>query len=383
VGNVVGPATMPSGCAAVQPMAPAALAAVVLSAVVGAQPLTYRADNAAGTPRFAASLTQGLRGSRTAGVGSNRASLTAAGNVSACPLGCCGRGFCGASGCRCVNGWHGPACGTTPAVWVAAINKRRLRLIAEARGRHSQAEKSLSLAEMLRNTQMQMAGSTGYSAALAQAQLLERDVQALASAAEASERQAHDPALQPEMQDLVQAGGALAVRSCAVVAPRAPDHTRTLKATHLLGAPGRPALLALRKKQPQEASGNSDHFQFYTPQQAMQSKQGEVQVNLSSKDFGVEGDNLPTKSKSDEKSGCQDNCNFRGLCEDGVCFCQPGYYGRTCDIVAESEKDTLSLVTCVFIAGAMGALSFLMTALFMLHKFTNLRKAETEQLIRP
>jgi len=386
-GNVVGHATMPPGCAAVQPLvAPAVLASVLLTAVARAQPLAYTTDNAVGTARFAPLLIQGQRepGSRTAGAGAHGAFLAAAFNVSTCPLGCCGRGLCEAGGCRCVSGWHGPACGTTPAVWAAAINKRRLRLIAEARGRHSQAEKSLSLAQMLRNAQL--VGSVGYNAALAQAQLLERDVQALASAAEATERQAHDPALQPEMQDLVQVGGALAARSCAVAATyvkqaqRAANHTGTSRATHPIGVPARPAMLALSKKQPQQTAGNSGYFgSFYVPSHAGQGKQSEVRVNLSSKDFGVETDNMPTKAKKDEKSGCEDSCNFRGLCSDGMCFCQPGYYGSTCDIVAESEKDTVSLITALFIAGACLCTSFLVTFLIFFYRYNSYRKRENEK----
>jgi len=373
---------MPPGCAAVQPLvAPAVLAAAVLTAVTGAQPLAYTNDNAAGTARAAPSPVQGQRerGSRTAGVGGQRAVLAAAVNVSTCPLGCCGRGLCEANGCRCVSGWHGPACGTTPAAWVAAINKRRLRLIAEARGHHLQAEKSLSLAEMLRSTQL--SGSTGYDAALVQAQLLERDVQALASAADATERRAHDPALAPEMQDLVQVGGALAARSCAMVAKHLKQPQRAAKqASHPIGASGTPALPALREKRPQQTSGNSDHFQsFSVSERAVQGKQIEVNVNLSSKDFGINADTMPKKTKSDAKSGCEANCNFRGLCTDGVCFCQPGYYGRTCGIVATSEKDTLSLVTTLFIAGACLAVSFLVTSLILLHRFKSYRKTEEKE----
>lgn len=76
--------------------------------------------------------------------------------------------------------------------------------------------------------------------------------------------------------------------------------------------------------------------------------------HVTTEDFGT---SIRTKSfgvpkPSDTAVDCPDKCNFRGLCEDGVCFCQPGYYGPSCGTMKESERNTLSLAVVLAIAGS-------------------------------
>mmetsp|Transcript_79248 Transcript_79248/g.232745 ORF Transcript_79248/g.232745 Transcript_79248/m.232745 type:complete len:714 (-) Transcript_79248:47-2188(-) len=85
-----------------------------------------------------------------------------------------------------------------------------------------------------------------------------------------------------------------------------------------------------------------------------------VAPHVSTQDFGV-GAASVSDSPSDGADGsadCQDHCNFRGLCEQSVCYCQPGYYGPACGTEKESEKDTLSLKVVVLISGACLLVSF-------------------------
>ncbi|CAD7925365.1 unnamed protein product [Amoebophrya sp. A120] len=40
---------------------------------------------------------------------------------------------------------------------------------------------------------------------------------------------------------------------------------------------------------------------------------------------------------------CKKNCNFRGLCSDGVCYCQPGFSGNSCDRETVSKRGNYAL----------------------------------------
>jgi len=73
-----------------------------------------------------------------------------------------------------------------------------------------------------------------------------------------------------------------------------------------------------------------------------------------------------------------DNCNFHGVCQDGECFCQPGFYGKKCGMVKTSEKGTVSLAVLLGIGGLCAVISFsIMTLLLYLSKQSK-RAKETE-----
>mmetsp|Transcript_82843 Transcript_82843/g.258683 ORF Transcript_82843/g.258683 Transcript_82843/m.258683 type:complete len:618 (-) Transcript_82843:112-1965(-) len=98
-------------------------------------------------------------------------------------------------------------------------------------------------------------------------------------------------------------------------------------------------------------------------------------VPVTTEDFGV-GDPSSNPKPSDMAIGCEDNCNFRGLCDAGVCYCQPGYYGPTCDTRKESQKDTLSLKTVLIIAGGCLLISFVIVLTLL--NFQHQRKLAQE-----
>lgn len=56
---------------------------------------------------------------------------------------------------------------------------------------------------------------------------------------------------------------------------------------------------------------------------------------------------------------CKENCNFRGLCEKGTCFCQPGFSGDTCGVAREPVEGTLSIGATLAVAGAALGLAFI------------------------
>jgi len=87
---------------------------------------------------------------------------------------------------------------------------------------------------------------------------------------------------------------------------------------------------------------------------------GLLEVNYSKKapappapvhteDFGmtVNSDGHVHKNAAD----CEDNCNWRGICEAGVCYCQPGFNGVLCEDAKVDRDTTLSMLLTVAIGG--------------------------------
>lgn len=66
---------------------------------------------------------------------------------------------------------------------------------------------------------------------------------------------------------------------------------------------------------------------------------------------------------------CPDSCNFRGLCEKEVCYCQPGFEGKKCQTVIVSTDGTLSLTTTLLI-GAVVLGIFYMIGFYVMHQHT-------------
>jgi len=75
---------------------------------------------------------------------------------------------------------------------------------------------------------------------------------------------------------------------------------------------------------------------------------------------------------------CDDNCNFRGVCRDGECFCQPGFYGKKCGMVKTSEKGTVSLMVLLLIGGGCAVVSFSIMTLLLHLSMQSKRAKETE-----
>mmetsp|Transcript_50308 Transcript_50308/g.78632 ORF Transcript_50308/g.78632 Transcript_50308/m.78632 type:complete len:646 (+) Transcript_50308:174-2111(+) len=79
-----------------------------------------------------------------------------------------------------------------------------------------------------------------------------------------------------------------------------------------------------------------------------------------------------------QDSDCDDNCNFRGVCSNGVCYCQPGYYGKKCGMVKTSETGTVSLTMLLTIGLACTAISFSIMTLLLHLSLQSKRAKETE-----
>lgn len=77
-------------------------------------------------------------------------------------------------------------------------------------------------------------------------------------------------------------------------------------------------------------------------------------------------------------SDCDDNCHFRGVCEDGVCYCQPGFQGTTCGMVQESKSGTVSILVASIVAGSTLTISFILASILLFLSWQSKRAKESE-----
>merc|ERR1719375_1081681 len=78
---------------------------------------------------------------------------------------------------------------------------------------------------------------------------------------------------------------------------------------------------------------------------------GQKQAPPEIKDFGVDAVNEKGHTGI-EAPECPNNCGFRGVCDKGTCYCQPGYYGPYCGSVKDDQKGTVSLGMVLIVAAA-------------------------------
>lgn len=91
-------------------------------------------------------------------------------------------------------------------------------------------------------------------------------------------------------------------------------------------------------------------------------------------DFGMM---INTKGQTGFKSPCQDNCNFRGLCEAGTCYCQPGYTGTSCG-TEQATGRVVSLQIALGVAGGIFLISAIIAWVLELQKYNKMVETETK-----
>lgn len=100
-------------------------------------------------------------------------------------------------------------------------------------------------------------------------------------------------------------------------------------------------------------------------------------ASVSASDFGIERVNQEGHQGEDSLD-CEDNCHWRGLCDAGVCYCQPGFSGRTCSVAKEITEGTVSIV----VTGAAAGGSFLCSlgiTMLLLHAQQRQKRAKDTQ----
>lgn len=282
-----------------------------------------------------------------------------------CSLGCCGRGHCSSNGCECAEGWHGEACNLNEHAWVVlknATNLRRQALLQEAKSKREQAKKSMFLADVLQRA----GGKRETGSVIAQVDQLKFDVQRLVqSAADLELRAQHT-----QHQDAVKVLGDVA-KACSPVANKM--SSKELLSASQLNADLSSGVL----------SSNAQHFSSSAGMQA-QAKEKERNPLLGQKppppekeDFGIEQVN-PKGVSGIQEGECAElnNCNYRGICKNGECYCQKNWFGPDCNTQREKKTGTWDLGFTMMCAMGGGMFSFVIT--FCFHNYIALQRRQAE-----
>lgn len=283
-----------------------------------------------------------------------------------CSLGCCGRGHCSSKGCVCAEGWHGEACNLNANAWDAFEHIAKLRsqaLLQEAQGKREQAEKTKSLSDMLTH-----AGGQHESARVAtQVYQLNFDVQHLLQSAADLELQAQ----RMPKQNSVKVLGDV-VQTCSPVANQM-SSKELLSASQLTANLSR----AMTSSKPVHFSGRAG-MQSKANATARQPIQNKNAPPKTTEDFGI--DQVNPKGVSGIQEGeCSEklnNCNFRGICKDGVCYCQKNFFGEDCSLQREKKTGTWDLGFTLMVAMGAGVVSFVLTLGFHNYIAISRRNAE-------
>lgn len=98
---------------------------------------------------------------------------------------------------------------------------------------------------------------------------------------------------------------------------------------------------------------------------------------VSTSDFGIARVNQDGH-QGEGSLDCEDNCHWRGLCDAGVCYCQPGFSGRTCSVAKEHTDGTVSIAVTGAATGA-SFLSSLGITMVLLHAQQKQKRAKDTQ----
>jgi len=218
-------------------------------------------------------------------------------------------------------------CAYSKAAWTAAQQQRATRFLQEAQAKRGQAERSRALADAMANAAA--ASGTGVTADMvAQMGQLKNDAIRLGADAEAAEVAS---SMDPTTEELAALGFRA---SCTVPS----------------------GWYASAGHSPQD--GVVFLNEGYVPDAAAQLKSyGVTQIDHALVSRGSAGA-APGPAPA---GGCQDDCHFQGLCDNGKCYCQPGYYGTACEQKKDLDSGTLSLGVVCYVALAILLLSFCVT----------------------
>eukprot|EP00391_Amoebophrya_sp_Ameob2_P007901 CAMPEP_0178983976 /NCGR_PEP_ID=MMETSP0795-20121207/1353_1 /TAXON_ID=88552 /ORGANISM="Amoebophrya sp., Strain Ameob2" /LENGTH=148 /DNA_ID=CAMNT_0020674797 /DNA_START=218 /DNA_END=664 /DNA_ORIENTATION=- len=100
------------------------------------------------------------------------------------------------------------------------------------------------------------------------------------------------------------------------------------------------------------------------------------EMTLTVEHFGVPGLN-EEGSIGIVPSKCKKNCNFRGVCEAGTCYCQPGFSGKRCEKETLSKKGNYAMDEVGMVAVAVFLFFFLLT--FTVLQYQEYSKKATER----
>mmetsp|Transcript_15136 Transcript_15136/g.35474 ORF Transcript_15136/g.35474 Transcript_15136/m.35474 type:complete len:676 (-) Transcript_15136:68-2095(-) len=256
-----------------------------------------------------------------------------------CPGNCGGHGSCGAGGqCICDNGWGGPSCETAlPCPWAHTTD-----------GFYACANKGRCMTDGMCQCFRGYGGpSCEEGVPLCPGNCSGHGVCSSLSTCICEEGwvgpACHQPAL-PQQPPLV-----IGSRSAAALTK---PFATSLSSLESMWSKGR-EVLSLSKRQSPAASST----------RTLNSKSSQhVPTN---RDFGVETVNPGGHTGVINTNTCPESCNFRGICQDDICYCQPGFMGRACESARQSTVGTYSIGVSAAIAGTCFVVT-LLTLLILL-----------------
>lgn len=156
-----------------------------------------------------------------------------------------------------------------------------------------------------------------------------------------------------------------------------------------------PAQISIKKTVVGGVNGHQKHFSVGHQNHSSVGKQAALQTQVqrqryggpvfgsssksASTQFGVGAVSDDTKEVQAEEKveiECVDSCNFRGLCDGGACYCQPGFYGEYCQVTRDVGGGTISILVCVLICLVCFIVVFIATVIFMYIREKAKRKTE-------
>lgn len=99
---------------------------------------------------------------------------------------------------------------------------------------------------------------------------------------------------------------------------------------------------------------------------------------ITTADFGIAKANEDGHAGENLSPDCEDFCNWRGLCEAGVCYCQPGFSGRTCSNAKENTEVTVNILGTGLFVGS-GFVASMATTLAMLSAQKGQKRAKERE----
>ncbi|CEL93722.1 unnamed protein product [Vitrella brassicaformis CCMP3155] len=272
-----------------------------------------------------------------------------------CPLGCCNHGACEGGKCKCVPGFIGKSC---------AINEDQKNYVFKMTDRTSadlRAEAKIKRDEASQSKQL--------------AKELLADADRAPTTAEARNLQAKGNGLEIDAEALAKQAEELEKRGSLVAGYRSPDKMESLFDTSTCDAKLKPDMLQLlsaehhyqapqtdesvQKPMPPTSSGTAQpRFTSLTLQNPPQSSPSQGR-SATPTEFGIYKQGKQLKVG---ESGCKHNCNDRGICKDGVCYCEPGYHGIACAAEDLVTKKSVPLTWAVAIAVSALVVSMIVTA---------------------
>jgi hypothetical protein len=254
-------------------------------------------------------------------------------------------------------------------------------LLQAAKGKRDQAQKTQFLSEMLKQAE----GQQGSASVTAQIQQLHSDVQRLLKSASNSEKQA---------KEMLQQNAALQLNevttNCSPVANRMSSEElfrMVLVSANESGTMGLPQteapkanLVAMSKPEEQVVWHSGFNGAAVNVSLAgIRIMDAPSPAAPTKEDFGMDNFN-PNGQIGMQTGQCskKDNCNYRGICKDGICYCQKNYYGPTCSTLRQNKKGSVRLAAVALIAVGCTLSSFIFTLCFLNWSAVQRRNAESK-----